>query len=156
MTLFLALKMCKKWKHCCVRCNICNNIVTKQYKNFKIIISNLLLLASAIYIYIDAMQTLKGFISSKILHLCFYSLSHQFHMLDLLQLQKPGHLLSQPSRYEVLTYLFRCRDSAVILPKHASPVMLNEPTSASFSAVRLYALEFTGLKKWYLLVPGTV
>ena len=36
----------------------------------------------------------------------------------------------------------------VILPKKASPVMLDEPASASFSAVRLYALEFTGLKKW--------
>ena len=35
-----------------------------------------------------------------------------------------------------------------MLPKHASPVMLNEPASASSSAVRLYALEFTGLKKW--------
>ena len=53
-------------------------------------ISNLLLLASAIYIYVDAMRTLKGFISSKILHLCFYSLGHQFQMLDLLQLQEPG------------------------------------------------------------------
>ena len=53
-------------------------------------ISNLLLLASAIYIYVDAMRTLKGFISPKILHLCFYSLGHQFNMLDLLQLQEPG------------------------------------------------------------------
>ena len=53
-------------------------------------ISNLLLLASAICIYVDAMRTLKGFISSEILHLCFYSLGHQFHMLDLLQLQEPG------------------------------------------------------------------
>ena len=53
-------------------------------------IINLLLLASAIYIYVDAMRTLKVFISSKILHLCFYSLGHQFHMLDLLQLQEPG------------------------------------------------------------------
>ena len=44
------------------------------------------------------------------------------------------------------TYLFRRRDPVVILPKHASPVMLNEPASASSSAVRLYALEFTGLK----------
>ena len=53
-------------------------------------INNLFLLASAIYIYVDAMRTLKGFISSKILHLCFYSLGHQFYMLDLLQLQEPG------------------------------------------------------------------
>ena len=53
-------------------------------------ISNLLLLASAIYIYVDPMRTLKGFIPSKIVHLCFYSLGHQFHMLDLLQLQEPG------------------------------------------------------------------
>ena len=53
-------------------------------------ISNLLLLATAIYIYVDAMRTLKSFISSKILHLCLYSLGHQFHMLDLLQLQEPG------------------------------------------------------------------
>ena len=37
------------------------------------------------------------------------------------------------------------RDSVVILPKHASPVMLNEPASASSSAVRLYAY-------WNLLV----
>ena len=146
-------------------------------------ISNLLLLASAIYIYVDAMRTLKGFISSKILHLCFYSLGHQVHMLDLLQLQEPGlnyicyrnladirfswpdgcrklifkscstlHSLTAPiyhfSSYRHATYLFRRRDSVVILPKHASPVMLNEPASASSSAVRLYALEFTGLKKW--------
>ena len=27
--------------------------------------------------------------------------------------------------------------------------MLNEPASASSSVVRLYALELTGLKKWY-------
>ena len=53
-------------------------------------INNLLLLTSAIYIYVDAMRTLKGFISSKILHLCFYSLGQQFYMLDLLQLQEPG------------------------------------------------------------------
>ena len=53
-------------------------------------ISNLLLLASDIYINVDAMRILKGFVSSKILHLCFYSLGHQFHMLDLLQLQEPG------------------------------------------------------------------
>ena len=53
-------------------------------------INNLLLLASAIYIYVDAMRTLKGFILSKILHLCFYGLGHQFYMLDLLQLQEPG------------------------------------------------------------------
>ena len=53
-------------------------------------INNLLLLASAIYIHVDAMRTLKGFISSKILHLCFYSLGHQFYMLDLFQLQEPG------------------------------------------------------------------
>ena len=53
-------------------------------------INNLLLLASAICTYVDAMRTLKGFISSKILHLCFYSLGHQFYMLDLLQLQEPG------------------------------------------------------------------
>ena len=49
-----------------------------------------MLLASAVYIYIEAMQTLKGFISSKNLHLCFYSLGNQFYMLDLLQLQEPG------------------------------------------------------------------
>ena len=53
-------------------------------------ISNLLLLASAIYIQVDAMRTLKGVISSKNLHLCFYSLGHQFNMLNLLQLQEPG------------------------------------------------------------------
>ena len=53
-------------------------------------INNLLLLASAIYIYVDAMRTLKGFISSKMLHLYFYSLGHKFYMLDLLQLQEPG------------------------------------------------------------------
>ena len=139
------------------------------------------------------MQTLKGFISSKNLLLCFYSLGHQFNMLDLLQLQEPGlnyicyrkladrrfswpvktsrwarwvqevdlqlfkscstlHSLTTPiyhfSSYLHATYLFRRRDSLVILPKHASPVMLNEPASASSSAVRLYALKFTGLKKW--------
>ena len=53
-------------------------------------INNLLLLASAIYIYVDAMRILKGFVSSKILHLCFYSVGHQFYVLDLLQLQEPG------------------------------------------------------------------
>ena len=58
------------------------------------------------------------------------------------------HFLS----YLHATYSFRPRDSVVILPKHAFPVMLNEPASASSSAVRLYALEFTGLKKWYFLV----
>ena len=52
------------------------------------------------------------------------------------------------SSYLHATYLFRRRDSVVILPKHASPVMLNEPASASSSAVRLYALEFTGLENW--------
>ena len=127
---------------------------------------------------------LKGFISSKILHLCFYSLGHQFHMLDLLQLQEPAlnyicyrnlanvrfswpdgcrklifkscstiHSLTTPiyhfSSYLHATYLFRHKDSVVILPKHASPVMLNEPASASSSVVLLYALELTGLKKWY-------
>ena len=51
------------------------------------------------------------------------------------------------SSYLHATYLFRRRDSVVILPKEASPVMLNEPASASSSAVRLYALEFTGLRK---------
>ena len=149
-----------------------------------------MLLASAIYIYVDAMRTLKDFISSKILHLCFYSLGHQFYMLDLLQLKEPGlnHICyrnpadirfswpvktSRWSRWvqevdlQVLlhsvnllnnsnlpllivsaTYSFRRRDSVVILPKHASPVMLSEPASASSFAVRLYALEFTGLKKW--------
>ena len=153
-------------------------------------INNLLLLGSVIYIHIDAMQILKGFISSKvsILHLCFYSLGQQFYMLDLLQLQEPGlnyicyrspadirfswlvktfagpdgcrklifkscstlstslttpiyHFLS----YLHATYSFKRRDSVVILPKHASPVMLNEPASASSSAVRLYAY-------WNLLV----
>ena len=139
------------------------------------------------------MRTLKGFISSKILHLCFYSLGQQFYMLDLLQLQEPGvnyicyrspvdirfswpvktsrwsrwvqevdlpvllhsvNLLNNTNlpllivQYLHATYLFRRRDPVVILPKHASPVMLNEPASASSSAVRLYALEFTGLKKW--------
>ena len=53
-------------------------------------INNLLLHASAICIYVDAMRTLKGFISSKLLHLCFYSLGQQFYMLDMLQLQEPG------------------------------------------------------------------
>ena len=33
--------------------------------------------------------------------------------------------------------------------KTCLPVMLNEPASASSSVVRLYALELTGLKKWY-------
>ena len=139
------------------------------------------------------MRTLKGFISSKILHLCFYSLGQQFYMLDLLQLQEPGvnyicyrspvdnrfswpvktsrwsrwvqevdlqvllhsvNLLNNTNlpllivQYLHATYLFRRRDPVIILPKHASPVMLNEPASASSSAVRLYALEFTGLKKW--------
>ena len=162
--------MCKKWKHCCVRCNICNNIVTKQYK---IMISNLLLLYTSTLTQCGC--AFKGFISSKILHLCFYSLGHQFHMLDLLQLQEPGlnyicyrnladMRFSWPggcrklifkscstlhsSSYLHATYLFRRKDSVVILPKHASPVMLNEPASASSSAVRLYALELTGLKKW--------
>ena len=65
-------------------------------------ISNLLLLASAIYVYVDAMRTLKGFISSKILHLCFYSLGHRFHMLVAVTgAWTKLHLLSQPSRYEV-------------------------------------------------------
>ena len=36
------------------------------------------------------MRTVKGFISSKILHVCSYSLGRQFYMLDLLQLQEPG------------------------------------------------------------------
>ena len=45
---------------------------------------------SYIHLRVDAMRTLKGFISSKILHLCFYSLGQQFYMLDLLQLQEPG------------------------------------------------------------------
>ena len=53
-------------------------------------INNLLLLASDMYIYVDAMRTFKGFISLKILHLCFYSLGQQFYMLDLSQLQEPG------------------------------------------------------------------
>ena len=53
-------------------------------------ISNLLLLASTIYIYVDAMRTLKGFIRQKFCIKCFYSRGHQFHMLDLLQLQEPG------------------------------------------------------------------
>ena len=62
-------------------------------------ISNLLLLASAIYIYVDAIGcALKGFISSKILHLCFYSLGHQFAVTGA---WTKLHLLSQPSRYEV-------------------------------------------------------
>ena len=52
------------------------------------------------------------------------------------------------SSYLHVTYLFRRKDSVVMLPKHASPVMLNEPASASSSAVCLYALEFTGFKKW--------
>ena len=67
-------------------------------------INNLLLLASAIYIHIDAVRTLKGFISSKILHLCFYSLGQQFYMLNLLQLQEPGLnyiCYPQPSRHQV-------------------------------------------------------
>ena len=67
-------------------------------------ISNLLLLASAIYIYVDAMRTLKGFISSKILHLCFYSLgqfiSHA-RPVAVTEAWTKLHLLSQPSRYEV-------------------------------------------------------
>ena len=64
-------------------------ISSQNNKRIFIMISNLLLLASAIYIYVDAIRntlTLKGFISSKILHLCFYSLGHQFCM----QLQEPG------------------------------------------------------------------
>ena len=64
-----------------------------RHKTIKELLNNdqqLLLLASAIYIHVDAMRTLKGFISSKILHLCFYSFGQQFHMLDLLQLQEPG------------------------------------------------------------------
>ena len=145
-------------------------------------ISNLLLLASAIYIYVDAMRMRSqrlhfvknfAFMFLQSCHLCFY----------LLQLQEPGlnyicyrkladmrfswpdgcrklifkscstlHSLTTPtyhfSSYLHATYLFRRKDSVVILPKHASPVMLNEPASASSSAVRLYALEFTGLKKW--------
>ena len=150
-------------------------------------INNLLLLASAIYIYVDAMRTLKGFISSKLLHFCFYSLGQQFYMLDLLQLQEPGlnyicyrspadirfswpvktsrwsrwvqevdlqvllhsvNLLNNTNLPLLTVSAYRRRDSVVILPKHASPVMLNEPASASSSAVRLYALELTGSKKW--------
>ena len=61
-------------------------ISSQNNKRIFIMISNLLLLASAIYIYVDAIRTLKDFISSKILHLCFYSLGHQFYM----QLQEPG------------------------------------------------------------------
>ena len=139
------------------------------------------------------MWTPKGFISSKILHLCFYSLGQQFYMLGLLQLQEPGlnyicyrspadirfswpvktsrwskwvqeidpqvllhsvNLLNNTNlpflivQYLHATYSFRRRDSVVTLPKHASPVMLSEPASASSSALRSYALEFTGLKKW--------
>ena len=149
-------------------------------------ISNLLLLASAIYIHVDAMRTLKGFISSKILHSCFYSFGQQFHMLDLLQLQELGLnyicyrspadirfswpvKTSRWSRWvqevdlQVLLHsvnllnntnlplLIVCacdipvQTQGLILPKHASPVMLNEPASASSSAVRLYAY-------WNLLV----
>ena len=115
-------------------------------------INNLLLLASAIYIYADAMRTLKGFISSNILHLCLMFLQSWSAMLYVRPVAVTGawsklHLLSQPSSSQHLhaTYLFRRWDPVVILPKHASPVMLNEPASAS-SAVRLYALEFTGLK----------
>ena len=66
------------------------------------------------------------------------------HSVNLLITTPIYHFLS----YLHATYLFRRRDSVVILPKHASPVMLNEPASASSSAVRLYAMEFTGLKKW--------
>ena len=149
-----------------------------------------MLLASAIYIYVDTMQILKGFISSKNLHLYFFSPGHQFYMLDLLQLQEPGlNYICYRSPADIRFYLpvktscwsrwvqevdlqvllhsvnllnntnlplfivsacdilVQNRDSVVILPKHASPVMLNEPASASSSAVRLYALEFTGLKK---------
>ena len=149
-------------------------------------INNLLLLASAIYIHVDAMRTLKGFISSKILHLCFYSLGQQFYMLDLLQLQEPGLnyicyrspadirfswpvKTSRWSRWvrevdlQVLLHsvnllnntnlplLIVCacdilvQTQGLILPKHTSPVLLNEPASASSSAVRLYAY-------WNLLV----
>ena len=140
-------------------------------------INNLLLLASAIYIYVDAMRTLKVFISSKLLHLCFYSLGQQFYMLDLLQLQEPGlnYLCyrspadirfswpvktSRWSRWvqevdlQVLLHLVnllnnanlpllivsacdilvQTQDSVVILPKTC---LLNEPASASSSAVRL-------------------
>ena len=66
------------------------------------------------------------------------------HSVNLLITTPIYHFLS----YLHATYLFRRRDSVVILPKHASPVMLNEPASATSSAVRLYAMEFTGLKKW--------
>ena len=68
-------------------------------------INNLLLLASAIYIYVDAMRTLKGFISSKILHLCFYSLGQQFYMLDLL-IDRTELFIERPSscRSQSITY----------------------------------------------------
>ena len=65
-------------------------------------INNILLLASAIYIHVDAMRTLKGFISSKILHLCFYSPGQQFaRPVAVTGAWTKLHLLSQPSRYQV-------------------------------------------------------
>ena len=127
------------------------------------------------------MRTLKGFISSKIVHLCFYMQSWSYaRPVAVTGAWTKLHLLSQPSRYEVfLARWVQEVDLQVLLhspllnninlsllivsacdilvqtqglcghpPKHASPVMLNEPASASSSVVRLYALEFTGLKKW--------
>ena len=146
-------------------------------------INNLLLLASAIYIYVDAMRTLKGLISSKVWNyvstvlvinficstccsyrsldickICYRNLADmRFSWPDgcrklIFKSCSTLHSLTTPiyhfSLYLHATYLFRRRDSVVILPKHASPVMLNELASASSSAVRLYELEFTGLKKW--------
>ena len=69
-------------------------------------INNLLLLASAIYIYVDAMRTLKGFISSKILHLCLMFLQSWSAMLYARPVAVTGawsklHLLLQPSRHQV-------------------------------------------------------
>ena len=138
------------------------------------------------------MRTLEGFISSKILHLCFYSLGHQFYMLDLLQLQEPGlnyicycnladirfswsvktscwsrwvqevdlqvllHSVNLLNNTNLSLLIVSTCDILVQtqgLCGHPtkiclSTVMLNDPASASSSAVRLYALEFTGLKKW--------
>ena len=62
-------------------------------------ISNLLLFATAIYIYVNAMRTLKGFISFMFLQ-SWSSISYT-RPVAVTGAWTKLHLLSQPSRYEV-------------------------------------------------------
>ena len=64
------------------------------------------------------------------------------------------------SSYLHATYLFRRRDSVVILPKHVSPVMLNEPASyiifcCTFICIGIYWFEeMVTSCSWYSLIQG--